>query len=51
MYPQILRTWPRGRQALGIGAHNISQNDGKRHFSQNWSSNDAEKEKATRFLL
>ena len=44
MYPEILWTWSRGRQALGIGAHNISQNDGKRNlFSQDWSNNDVKK--------
>ena len=44
MHPQILRTWPGGRQALAIRAHNLFQNNGKRiFFSQNWSDNDAKK--------
>ena len=44
MHPQILQTWPRGRQALAIKAHNLFQNNGKRNlFSQNWSDNDAKK--------
>ena len=44
MHPQILRTWPRGRWALAIKAHNLFQNNVKRNmFSQNWSDNDAKK--------
>ena len=44
MHPQILRTWPRGRQALAIRAHNLFQNNLKRNlFSQNWSDNDAKR--------
>ena len=44
MHHQILRTWPRGRQALPIRAHNLFQNNGKRNlFSQNWSENDAKR--------
>ena len=44
MYPQILQTWPRGRQTLAIRAHNLFQNNGKGNlFSQNWSDNDAKK--------
>ena len=44
MYSQILWTWPRGRQALTNGAHDLVQNNGKRNlFSQNWSDNDAKK--------
>ena len=27
MHPQILRAWPRGRQALTIGTHNLAQNN------------------------
>ena len=27
MHPQILRTWPRGRQVLAIRAHNLFQNN------------------------
>ena len=35
MHPQSLWTWPRGRQALTIRAHNLFQNVGKRNlFSQ-----------------
>ena len=46
MHPQILRTWPWGRQALAIRAHNLFQNNWKRNlFSQNWSDNDAKKKK------
>ena len=44
MHPQILRTWPRGRQALAITAHSLFQNNGKRtFFSPFWSNNDAKK--------
>ena len=44
MFPQILQTWSRGRQALAITAHNLFQNYRKRNlFSQNWSDNDAKK--------
>ena len=32
MRPQMLRTCPRGRQALAIGVHNLVQNNGKRNF-------------------
>ena len=32
MHPQILRSWPRGRQALAIRAHNLSQHNGKRNY-------------------
>ena len=36
----ILQTPLRGRQSLGIRAHNLFQNNGKRNlFSQNWSDN------------
>ena len=31
MHPQILRTRPRGRQALAIRAHSLFQNNGKRN--------------------
>ena len=27
MHPKTLRTWPRGRQALAIRAHNLFQNN------------------------
>ena len=44
MHPQSLRTWPRGRQALAIRAHNLFQNNGKTNlFSQSSSDNDAKK--------
>ena len=44
MHPQILRTWPRGRQTLAIRAHNLLQNNGKRNvFAQNWSENYAKR--------
>ena len=50
MHPQILRTWPRGRQALAIWAHNLFQNNWKRNlFSQNWSGNDAKKNRLQEF--
>ena len=50
MHPQILRTWPRGRQALAIGADNLVQNNGNRNlFSQNWSDNDAKKNRLQDF--
>ena len=50
MHPQILRTWPRGRRALAIKAHNLFQNNGKRHlFLQNWSGNDAKKNRLQDF--
>ena len=50
MHPHILRTWPRGRQALAIRAHNLFQNNGKRNlFSQNWSNNNAKKNKLQDF--
>ena len=32
MHPQILRSWPRGGQALGIRAHNLFQHNGKRNY-------------------
>ena len=36
--PQILGTWSRGRQALAIGNHNLTQNNGKSNLiSHNWS--------------
>ena len=40
-----------GRQALAIGAHNLVQNNGKRifFFSQNWSDNNAKKNKLQDF--
>ena len=44
MHPQILQTWPRGRQALAIRAHHLFQNKWKRNlFSQNKVDNDAKK--------
>ena len=44
MHPQILRTLPRGRQALAIRAHNLFQNNWKRSlFSQNSFDNDDKK--------
>ena len=44
MHPQILLTWPLGRQALDIRIHNLNQDSRKRNlFSQNWSDNDAKK--------
>ena len=50
MHPQILRTWPRGRQALAIRAHNLLQNNGNANlFSQNWSENDAKKNRLQDF--
>ena len=50
MHPQILRIWPRGRQALAIRAHNLFQTNGKRNlFSQNWSDNDAKKKRLQDF--
>ena len=50
MHPQILRTWPRGRQALANRAHTPFQNNGKRNlFSQNWSDNDAKKKRLQDF--
>ena len=50
MHPQILRTWPLGRQALAIRAHNLFQNNGKRNlFSQNWSDKDAKKNRLQDF--
>ena len=50
MHPQILRTWPRRRQALAIRAHNLFQNNGKRKlFSQNWSENDAKRNRQQDF--
>ena len=50
MHPQILRTWPLGRQALAIRARNLFQNNGKQYlFSQNWSDNDAKKNRLQDF--
>ena len=50
MHPQILQTWPRGRQALAITAHDLFQNNEKRNlFAQNWSDNDAKKNKLQDF--
>ena len=50
MHPQILQTWPRGRQALAIRAHNLFQNNGKRNmFSQNWSDSDAKRKRLQDF--
>ena len=50
MHPQLLRTWPRGRHALAIRAHNLFQNNGKRNlFSQNWSDNDAKMNRLKEF--
>ena len=50
MHPQILRTWPQGRQALVIRAHNLFQNNGKTNlFSPNWSDNDANKNRLQDF--
>ena len=50
MHPQILVTWPRGRQALVIGAHNLFQNNRKRNlFSENWSDNDDKKNRLQDF--
>ena len=47
--PSNLRTWPRGRQALAIRAHNLFQNNGKRNFFlQNWSDNDAKNNRKIR---
>ena len=44
MHPQTLRTWPRGRQALAMGTHNLVQKNRKRNlFSQNCSDNDSKK--------
>ena len=44
MHPHILQTWSRRRRALAIGADNLVQNNGKRNLlSQNWSKNDAKK--------
>ena len=44
MHPQILWTWPRGRQALAIGTHNLAPKDRKRNlFAQNWSKSNAKK--------
>ena len=41
MHPQISQTWPWGRQALAIRAHNL--------FSQNWSDTDAKKNRLQDF--
>ena len=53
MHPQILRTWPWGRQALAIRAdraHNLFQNNGKKKlFSQNWYDNEAKKNRLKDF--
>ena len=50
MHPQVLQPWPQGRQALAIRAHNLFQNNGKRNlFSQNWSDNDAKKNRLQDF--
>ena len=50
MHPHILWTWPRGRQALAIKAHNLFQNNGIRNlFSQNWSDNDTKKDRLQDF--
>ena len=49
MHPQILQTWPWERQALAIRAHSLFQNNGKRNFSQNWSDNDAKKNRLQDF--
>ena len=50
MHPPILRTWPRGRQALAIRAHNLFQNNWKRNLlSQNWSDNDAKENRLQDF--
>ena len=50
MHPQILLTWPRGRQALAIRSPNLFQNNSKRNlFSQNWSDNDAKKDRLQDF--
>ena len=32
MHSKILQTWPRGRQALAIGAHNLFQNNVTKEF-------------------
>ena len=37
MHPQILQTWPSGRQALAVKTHNFAHNNGK----GNWSDNEA----------
>ena len=50
MHPHKLRTWPRGRQALAIRAHNLFQNNGNLFFfSQNRSDNDAKKNRLQDF--
>ena len=49
MHPQMLRTWPQGRQELATGAHNLVQNNGKRNFSQNWSNDDTKKNRLLDF--
>ena len=47
MHPKIVRT-----QALAIRAHNLFQNNGKKHlFSQNWSDNDAKKNRLQDIFL
>ena len=44
MHPQILGTWPKGRQALDIGTQNLAPNNGKNDlFSQNWSKTNSKK--------
>ena len=37
-------------ETMGIGAHNVSQNNGKTIVFTKLSTKDAKKEKATRFL-
>ena len=50
MHPQILGTWSWERQALAIGTHNLVQNNGKSNlFSQNWSKNNAKKNRRQDF--
>ena len=50
MHPQILRTLPRGRQALAIRTQNLAQNTGRFNlFSQNWSDNDVKKNRLQDF--
>ena len=50
MAPPDFAKWPQGRQALAIRAHNMFQNNWKRNLlSQNWSDNDAKKNRLQDF--
>ena len=53
MHPQILQTWPVGRQALVIGTHNLAQNNGriKNFVFTKFVKNDDKKNRLQDFYL